>query len=117
MNAEQAAQFQKLLEDACDRFLAKGGKIVAGVFTRNEDKQCPVTCLSDNPDADREIGFVHGALKKVQLAMNYDMPGDEMWAFIWGFDLSSFGLSSPYVGAYLVGRALRDKYLTPKVST
>jgi hypothetical protein len=94
MNFNQVQQFRQRLIEACDKHIAAGGKIVSGTFKRRPNEVCPLTCLSLT-DKDW-VSF-----------------GGELWAFIIAFDDSRLtDKDKSYVGAVLLGKELRQKYLT-----
>jgi len=106
MNQLQAEHFQQLLEEACDRHIESGGRIISRRFTSYEDGgQCPLTCLLGRQT------MYYKALEANRLLNTHTISDEELWALVFAFDGKFVPDHQDFVSAKLIGKALRHKYI------
>lgn len=110
MNAEQAQRFQQLLDEACTHHIEyDGGTIIDRSFVRGSNGQCPLTCLFG------QIGILNMERECQSLLETDKFSFRDVWAFMDGFDnRDNVQQVNNCVAAWLVGKALRAKYIQEK---
>jgi hypothetical protein len=98
MEREKLNHIRQTLTEACEKHLAKGGRIVSGHFV-NEEYCCPIGALVGN--VDRKVFAANDLL-------GLEHTSNELWEFIYAFDDADPSVKSD-LGA--LGLEFRAKYL------